>query len=362
MVFKRRITPEISAYVKYHGRDIVQHGKESAMQIKKLMDNCKISERSVYRLLKEPVNGEKKVLKVPGRKRKLTERTEKRLIRNISKIRKVDKNWTVRNLMDLTDLTDITERSIQRYLNRNNYHHQVARKKGVISIKDCQQRLTFAKANQKREQSFWEEHIAFYFDGAGFQHKINPYEHETSCRSKVWRRNDEGLHSDCTAKGSKVGCRQSKFFVAISYGRGVILAEHYEKLNGESFAQFIRKHFEKVFEKSGKSSNLWLQDGDPSQNSRKSKNAQELVGADVFPIPPRSPELNPIENVFSFVKKELRLQAIQHRLERESYQEITLRVKATLYSTSIELVNKIIESYGRRLSQIIVKKGGRIKY
>jgi transposase len=133
-------------------------------------------------------------------------------------------------------------------------------------------------------------------------------------------------------------------------------------LNGQSFADFIRKHFEELFRKSGKLSNLWLQDGDPSQNSKKSKQAQEDVGAHLFSIPPRSPELNPIENVFSFVKKELRLQVLEHQLERESYEHFSLRVKATLLSTSTLRVNSIIESYGQRLSQIIVKKGGRINY
>ena len=70
--------------------------------------------------------------------------------------------------------------------------------------------------------------------------------------------------------------------------------------------------------------------------------------------------MNPIENVFYFVKKELRLQAIEHQLQRESYEQFSLRVEATLYSTSNELVNS--ESYGERLSQIILKKGGRINY
>ena len=70
--------------------------------------------------------------------------------------------------------------------------------------------------------------------------------------------------------------------------------------------------------------------------------------------------MNPIENVFYFVKKELRLQAIEHQLQRESYEQFSLRVEATLYSTSTELVNS--ESYGERLSQIILKKGGRINY
>ena len=142
----------------------------------------------------------------------------------------------------------------------------------------------------------------------------------------------------------------------------MILAEQYDKLNGESFAEFIRTHFADVFIKSGKVTKTWLQDGDPSQNSAKSRVAQEEVGADLFPIPPRSPELNPIENLFAFVKKELRENAIKNNIKKGSFAEFSLRVKHTLYSTDKERINNIIGSYGRRLSQIIVKKEGKINY
>lgn len=170
--------------------------------------------------------------------------------------------------------------------------------KGVVTKDDCQKRLTFAKRWVKEKDTFWRDGIAFYFDGVGFLHKTNPCETAASCRGKVWRKVTEGLHSQCTAKGNKVGYggKQVKFFVAISYDRGVILAEQYDTLNGESFANFIRSHFEQMFVDSAKTSNVWLQDGDPSQNSAKSKDAQKDVGAYLFPIPPRSPELNPIEN------------------------------------------------------------------
>ena len=85
----------------------------------------------------------------------------------------------------------------------------------------------------------------------------------------------------------------------------MIFAEQYEKLNGKSFAQFITTYFNDIFFRSGKNVKRWLQDGDPSQNSALAKNAMKDMDAELFSIPPRSPELNPIENVFSFVKKEL---------------------------------------------------------
>ena len=52
---------------------------------------------------------------------------------------------------------------------------------------------------------------------------------------------------------------------------------------------------------------MFLQDGDPSQNSKLSKQALKSIDTTKFDIPPRSPDLNPIENVFNYVKQQLHI-------------------------------------------------------
>ena len=97
-----------------------------------------------------------------------------------------------------------------------------------------------------------------------------------------------------------------KVFVAIPYGHGAVLCEQYEEqLKGQFFADFVREHFENAFENSSNlRGKLLLQNGDPSQNSLKAKNAIFDIGARMFSIPPRSPGINPIENFFHLVKKQ----------------------------------------------------------
>ena len=60
-----------------------------------------------------------------------------------------------------------------------------------------------------------------------------------------------------------------------------------DKMSGEYFADFLRRNFDSVIEKSGKGTRLWVQDGDPCQNSNKSKQAQAQVNSELFRIPPR---------------------------------------------------------------------------
>jgi len=53
-----------------------------------------------------------------------------------------------------------------------------------------------------------------------------------------------------------------------------------------------------------------VQDGDPSQNAASVQKELRKIKAKVFSIPPRSPDLNPMENLFHLVRKQLNRDAI----------------------------------------------------
>ena len=55
--------------------------------------------------------------------------------------------------------------------------------------------------------------------------------------------------------------------------------------------------------------NLFIQDGDPSQNSKLRKTEMRNCDAQLLAIPPRSPDINPIENVFHLIGQDLSRQA-----------------------------------------------------
>ena len=60
---------------------------------------------------------------------------------------------------------------------------------------------------------------------------------------------------------------------------------------------------------------LFLQDGDPSQNSCKARSAWDKIGARKLSIAARSPDRNPIENIFHIVKKKLQQDALEMKNE-----------------------------------------------
>ena len=75
--------------------------------------------------------------------------------------------------------------------------------------------------------------------------------------------------------------------------------------------------------------------------------------SDLLSIPPRSPDINSIENLFHLVREELDRQAIIENIEQESYKEFATRVINTFTSFPVECIDNIIGSTIKRMSIII---------
>jgi len=331
-----------------------------------------VSKAHIHRIWNEEITGKKKALKSPGRPKKLDARMERRLIRLIPKMRSVDKNWTVRRLMQIAEVEHVHRSTVTRSLNRNGFWYLQCRKKGLLSTKDKKLRVQFAKDMLKRPDSatYWTEGISFYLDGVGFVYKRYPKDQAAAPSGRCWRRTGEGLLETAKGKACGTGGNYVKVIVCISHGKGVVCAVPYAHMNGETFATFITNNFNDLFAKCNKpivngkkSVHVWLQDGDKSQNSAEAKVAMHAMDANVVQsIPARSPDLNPIENMFHLVKAHLTQQAIQRNIEVETKDEFQQRVLSTLLNFSPHIINKTIESMEKRLKLIVACKGNRLKY
>ena len=103
---------------------------------------------------------------------------------------------------------------------------------------------------------------------------------------------DESLKRHCTAKGKKedVGGRAVRFMAAIAQNKCVIKCHQYFRpVNSETCKSFIDKQFSNMFKNSANpKGKLFLQDGNPSQNSKIACEAMDSVGWRLFKIPRRS--------------------------------------------------------------------------
>ena len=117
-----------------------------------------------------------------------------------------------------------------------------ARKKGILSHRDCKKRYKFAQKCRKIlkiKPNLFHSNISFYLDGVSFVFKRQPMHEASLPKGKVWRTRSEGLR--LTSKGSKdlPGGKRLHFHVAIAFNKGVVLAKEYEHMSAEYFSDFI---------------------------------------------------------------------------------------------------------------------------
>ena len=141
--------------------------------------------------------------------------------------------------------------------------------------------LEFCKKlkNDGCTENFWRNSISFYLDGTRFIYQQNPKDQATVPKAQEWRKSCEELSLFCTAKGKKEGSTQAKFMVAITYNKGVVKCERYEgSISGSKFAKLYDNHFPQAFMLSAnRHDKLFLQDGDPSQNTAKAMQVFENI-------------------------------------------------------------------------------------
>ena len=86
---------------------------------------------------------------------------------------------------------------------------------------------------------------------------------------------------------------------------------------------------------------LWLQDGDPSQNSAAARMAMKSIRAKLLSLPPHSPDINSIENLFHLIKRQLSNYAIAQNITKETFEEFTARAKHMIINFDKNQIDKI---------------------
>ena len=71
-------------------------------------------------------------------------------------------------------------------------------------------------------------------------------------------------------------------------------------------------------------------------NSAKARKAITKVGGMILKIPAGSPDLNPIENFFNIVAKDLKKQAVVNNIRKETFEQFSERVKQTMFAFPVE--------------------------
>ena len=152
--------------------------------------------------------------------------------------------------------------------------------------------------------------------------------------------------------------------VGVSNSHGVVLCDQFSgPISSQKFAKIVEESFPRAFRNSvNPQRKLFFMDGCPRQNSAKARKAITKVEGMIFKIPARSPDLNPIENFFNIVAKDLKKQAVVNNIRKETFEQFSETLKQTMLAFPVEKINKIIETMDKRITMVLAAKGMRIKY
>ena len=136
-------------------------------------------------------------------------------------------------------------------------------------------------------------------------------------------------------------------------------------MNGAFFANFVKENLNMCFAKAGpkvQGKRIFLMDNCPCQNSKVALSALQDIECVQHRIPARSPDLNPIENLFHVVKKKLDEEAVQLHITNESFDAFQARVFRCYDNVDVGLIDRTIESMPNRIASILKCHGTRLKY
>ena len=264
---------------------------------------------------------------------------------------------------DLTGLLPrVSLRTLYREMRRCGYRWSCLKRKGVLSPQDHTGRLAWCRSHRHLPLSHW-RNVSIYLDAVSFLYKENPLEAARSAKTRGWLRRSEKLL--VTVKGrhehdSKSG--SVRFVVGIAHGQGCVLCHKYDELSGASFAQLLKQNLPAAFARGQKSGRVVLQDNCPVQNSAAARAAYESFGVVRQIIPPRSPDLNPIENLFNCVKLFLQEEAIEKRISKETIDQFATRVEHAIHTVCGLYTDATVDSMPKRIRQILGSRGRRASY
>jgi hypothetical protein len=125
-----------------------------------------------------------------------------------------------------------------------------------------------------------------------------------------------------------------------------------ENMNADKYVSILAGNFMPYYDKEM----LFQFDNDPKHKSRKAKSFIERNNINTVNFPPYSPDLNPIENVWSLIKRKL------YKSRYNTIEEFNQDIINEWNSVSLEVIKAIVGSMRKRLELVIKNNGNHIDY
>jgi transposase len=307
-----------------------------------------------YRICKKFLNFNTiKDLPGRGRKKKTTVQDDRRIVRLSLQDRRLPSK-DIRDTLNSSGV-NISSRTVRRRLCEKGLHARRPRKKPYLNVKQRKKRLVWAQGHRNWTVEQWGR--VLFSDEC----QISIFGH--SGVRYVRRRPGEEMLPICTIPTMKHplsvmvwGCMAKGGVGRLQVINGTVNAEKYVT---EILACKLLQSANDVFgqETSDRRQFVFQQDSAPCHSAKRSMQWLKDEGVEVLDWPGNSPDLNPIENLWSRLKRLVSARKPSNRTEL-----ITAIINAWFRVITTEQLGQLVDSMPRRCEAVIKAKGFPTKY
>jgi len=321
----------------------------------------KLSERKISKILGYPKSTVHEVIAAyrdhgiekpsprSGRPPILTERDGRHLMQILNKNRKTNLNELYENFVSSTSV-NVSKFTLRRYLHKLKVYGRIGAKKPFVNAANRMKRLSWAKKRKnwidEWEKIIWSDESRFVvFGGDGKRY--------------VWRTIYEKYNPNCLIPTFKSGQESVMIWGCFTKNELGPLVRLEGRVTANIYIEMLENYLIPfINDLENKNDYTFQEDNAPIHTAKIAKKWKSDNNIKSLPWPAQSPDLNPIENLWDELERQVR----NHKPLPKNPNDLWEILQEEWLKLDVNKYKNLVDSMPRRIEAVIINKGNPTKY